>query len=65
MLEDSAKLVPVEVKASAGVGSGDVRHLRTFRERHPNSPRGLLLSCDPQIRILGAGIIGSPWWAVL
>jgi predicted AAA+ superfamily ATPase len=65
VLEETAKLVPLEVKASRSVGASDARHLRVFREHYPNSPRGLLLSCDPQIRIIAPGIIASPWWAAL
>jgi predicted AAA+ superfamily ATPase len=65
VLENDQQLLPVEVKSSATVGSDDARHLRTFRERHANAPRGLLLSCDPQIRRVGPGIIASPWWGVL
>lgn len=65
ILEEYGTVVPVEVKASNGVGSSDARHIRTFRERHANSPRGLLLSCDPEIRSMSPGVIASPWWAVL
>lgn len=65
VLESAAKLVPVEVKASAGVGTSDGRHLRTFRELHANATRGLLLSCDETIRVLGSGVLAAPWWAVL
>lgn len=65
VLEEDRRLVPVEVKASQSVSNGEARHLRTFRERHENVPRGLLLSCDPEIRALAEGIIACPWWAVL
>lgn len=65
VLEYEGRLLPVEVKSSRGVGATDARHLRTFRDRHPNVPRGLLLSCDPKIRVLAPGIIAAPWWAVL
>lgn len=63
--EELGLLLPIEVKASANVGVSDARHLRTFRERHANSPRGILLSCDPEIRPLLTGVISAPWWAVL
>jgi predicted AAA+ superfamily ATPase len=59
------QLVPVEVKASQSVDAGEARHLRTFRERHENVPRGLVLSCDPEIRAVAEKIIACPWWAVL
>ncbi len=53
ILEENARLVPVEVKASQAVSYGEARHLRTFRERHTNVRRGILVSCDPEIRSLG------------
>lgn len=65
VLEEGRQLLPVEVKASQSAGTGDARHLRTFRERHANAPRGLLVSCDSEIRALGEGVIACPWWAVL
>jgi len=65
VLEENARLVPVEVKATQSVNHGDARHLRTFCERHANVPRGVLLTCDPEIRSLGEKIIACPWWAVL
>lgn len=65
VLEEAGTLVPVEVKAALSAGTGDARHLRTFRELHPNAPRGVLLSCDPEIRGLSPGIIAAPWWAVV
>jgi predicted AAA+ superfamily ATPase len=65
VLEELNAAIPVEVKSSNGVGNSEARHLRTFRERHTNAPRGLLLSCDPDIRVLADGVIASPWWAVL
>lgn len=65
ILEETGRLVPVEVKATTSVDGRDARHLRTFRERHDNTPRALLLSCDADIREIGQGIIAAPWWAVL
>ena len=65
VLEDDGRLIPVEVKASQSVGLSDAKHLRTFRERHSNASRALLLSCDTEIRMLGDGVVAAPWWAVL
>lgn len=65
VLEENAKLVPVEVKATKSIDRSDSRHIRTFRERYPGSPRGLLLSCDPEIRVIEEGIVACPWWAVI
>lgn len=65
ILELDGALLPVEVKASVSVGTGEARHLDTFRERHAGTRRGLLLSCDPEIRLLKPGIIAAPWWSVL
>lgn len=65
VVEEKGRLIPVEVKAAGAVGSGDARHLRTFREAHSNTPRGILLSSDPALRVVGRGIIAAPWWAVV
>lgn len=65
ILEENGQLLPVEVKAADGVGANDARHLITFRERHTNTPRGILLSADPEIRVVRPGVIACPWWAVL
>lgn len=65
VLEKDQRLLPVEVKTSTGVGANEARHLGTFLERYPDAVRGLVISADPQIRILRPRIIATPWWAVL
>jgi predicted AAA+ superfamily ATPase len=65
ILEERGELLPVEVKASSGVGAEDARHLAMFRERYGNARRGVLVSCDPGIRVLRSGIVACPWWAVV
>jgi uncharacterized protein len=65
VLQQGMRLLPVEVKSAVHVELGDARHLRRFRTDYPNTPRGLLISCSPDIRALADGIIAAPWWAVL
>jgi len=65
ILEENRQLLPVEVKAADAVGKPEARHLTTFCDRHANAPRGVLLSCDPRIRLVKPGIIACPWWAVV
>lgn len=65
VIEENTRLLPVEVKSAPSVSLGDARHLRKFRADHTNATRGLLLSGDPEIRVLATGIIAAPWWAVL
>lgn len=65
ILEENGQLLPVEVKAGDAVAAAEARHLTAFRDRYPNTPRGVLLSCDPRIRVLRPGIVACPWWAVL
>lgn len=65
VIEENAQLVPVEIKATQAATSGDAKHLRTFRERHNTCPRGVLITCDPEIRTLGENVIACPWWAVI
>jgi hypothetical protein len=65
VLEQDGAVLPVEVKASGSVGSGDGRHLRKFLDVHANAKRGVLLSGDANIQVIGRGIIAAPWWAVV
>lgn len=65
VIEQHRSLIPIEVKTIDEVKWQDARHLRTFRERHENSPRAVLLTCDPEIRVLDAGVVAAPFWAVL
>jgi predicted AAA+ superfamily ATPase len=65
VLEEDAKLVPVEIKASSSIDRSAARHLRTFRQQYSSAVRALLVSCDPDIRILEDGLVACPWWAVV
>lgn len=65
VLELNGALLPIEVKASVGAGHSDARHLETFRQRYAGARRGLLLSCDTNIRMIREGVVAAPWWAVL
>ncbi len=65
IIEEHGQLVPIEVKATESVRRSDARHIRTFRERYDNSPRGVVVSCDPDISILMEDTIACPWWAII
>lgn len=65
VIEEHGALIPIEVKTTDAARWNDARHLRTFRERHENSPRAVLLTSDPEIRALDAGIVAAPFWAVM
>lgn len=65
ILRQDQQLLPLELKSSTEIRSNDARHLRTFRDKHSDTPRGVLLSCDPVIRVLDGGILAAPWWAVI
>jgi predicted AAA+ superfamily ATPase len=65
ILEENGQLLPVEVKAASTVSASEARHVVTFRERHAHTPRGIVLSGDPEIRVIRPGVIACPWWAVL
>ena len=65
VLEEGGRLLPVEIKATSRVGRGDTRQLRRFLELHETAQRALLLSGDPEIRMLVSRVVAAPWWAVL
>lgn len=63
--EENGRLLPIEVKSADVIGKSEARHLTTFRERHPDVVRAVVLSADPRIRVIAPGVVASPWWAVL
>ena len=65
VIEERGQVVPIEIKGATNVSSSDARHLRKFCEVHANSPRGVLLSADVEIRMLPERIVAAPWWAVV
>lgn len=65
VVEQNRRLLPVELKTAASVGSSETRHLRTFLQTYEAAVRGVLLSADPGIRQIGDRVIAAPWWAVL
>ncbi|HXF43455.1 MAG TPA: ATP-binding protein, partial [Pyrinomonadaceae bacterium] len=65
IIEENQKTVPVEVKSTDRIKPRDAKHLRKFIELNPETPRGILLSCDPEIREIDDKIIAAPWWAVI
>ncbi len=64
VLQEGARVLPVEVKATSEIRAAHVRHLRRFSELH-GTARGLILSSDPEIREVAPGIVSAPWWAVV
>jgi predicted AAA+ superfamily ATPase len=62
---EEGALVPIEVKTATSVTRAEAKHLRVFLDRHDNALRALLLSGEPQVRILAPRVIAAPWWAVL
>lgn len=65
VIEAGDRLLPVEVKASARVGPGDPRHLKTFRDQYPErTPGALLLHTGDQVFWAARGILAAPWWRI-
>ncbi|MGH7718268.1 MAG: ATP-binding protein [Gemmatimonadaceae bacterium] len=65
VLQQGRALVPVEIKTTDAAKRRDARHLATFLERHSTAKRGVLLSSDPEVRLLGDRIVAAPWWGVV
>lgn len=65
ILQRGRALVPVEIKTATDVDASDARHLAAFLERHPEAVRGMLVSSDPEIRVVRHDVLAAPWWAVL
>lgn len=65
IVEENQKILPVEIKSSKKVKSDDARNIYAFRKKYANSLDGIVLSSDPEIKILKDNVIAAPWWAVL
>lgn len=66
VIEAGNTLLPIEVKATERLRTGDVKHLLSFREEYGHRSRpGLLLHTGTSIEWLAKGVLAAPWWAVL
>ena len=66
VIETHGRLLPIEVKASARVRTGDGRHLQSFcAEYGKSAPAGLVLHTGTTTEWLAPGVLATPWWTVL
>jgi len=66
VIEESGKLLPIEVKATARPRLGDAAHLRTFRAEYAKTARaGLLLHTGTRLEWLAPDVLAAPWWKIL
>lgn len=65
IVQQHARRIAVEVKATSAVSNDDARHLRTFIDRNGADVRAIVLSTDPEVRTLSRGVIAAPWYSVV
>jgi predicted AAA+ superfamily ATPase len=66
VIEDGAKLLPIEVKAGDRPRVSDTVHLRSFRAEYGTKARaGLLLHTGSTLEWLTPDVLAAPWWHVL
>jgi uncharacterized protein len=67
VLEVGRKVIPIEIKASAGKPRlADVRHLRAFRAEYGAKARaGLLLHAGTTVEWVTPDVLAVPWWGVV
>ena len=65
ILQQGNQAVAVEVKATNKVDRRNAAHLTLFLREHQEGICGVLLSADPEIRLVGDRVVAAPWWAVL
>jgi predicted AAA+ superfamily ATPase len=65
VLEEAGRLLPVEIKATRRADIRDTRHLKRFVTDYPKAVRGVLLTGDESVRVIGENMIAAPWWAVI
>ena len=66
VIESGGRLLPVEVKATATVHTGDVRHLHTFLDEYPDKAQcGIVLYNGEETFWLTDRVLAAPWWRVV
>lgn len=65
VIETPARLLPIEVKASARVSPADARGIETFLDEYPDlADGGLLLHGGQESFPLTRRVLAAPWWQV-
>jgi len=66
VIETGGQLLPIEIKATARPGLGDVKHLRTFRKEYASTARfALLLHTGNRLHWIAPDVLAVPWWRIL
>ena len=66
VVETGRRLLPVEVKATASVHPGDVRHLHAFLDEYSDlAQRGIVLYDGAETFWLTDRVLAAPWWRVV
>ncbi len=66
VIETAHRVLPIEVKTSARVGTGDARHLEAFLDEYPKlASAGLVLSGGTETFWLTRRVLVAPWWKVI
>lgn len=66
VLEAPGRVLPVEVKASPRVGTGDAKGLEAFLDEYPDlADGGLLLHGGEETYPLTRRVLAVPWWRVV
>ncbi|MEM7585157.1 MAG: ATP-binding protein [Acidobacteriota bacterium] len=66
LIEWQGRLLPLEIKSTRRPRVRDIDGLRKFRAEYPDATlAGLLLHDGDEVRWLGEGILGVPWWQVI
>ena len=61
VLSHGRSLVAFECKATRRPLASHARHLRLFRELHPECRAGVLVHAGDRVEHLGAGVVALPW----
>ncbi len=66
VIEHQARLLPIEIKATAKPRLADARGLTSFRQEYPSeSLPGLLLHTGREIGWIADRVLAAPWWKVV
>lgn len=60
-----SRRIGVEVKATRNPGERGAKHLQALLSKVRDVTGGLLLTCDPEIRVWSSRVVGAPWWLMI
>jgi predicted AAA+ superfamily ATPase len=65
IVSQGSRRIGVEIKATPNPGARSTTHLHALLTKARDVTGGLLLTCDPEIRVWSSRLVGAPWWLMI